>query len=271
MTREHSTKAEWDADAARVKLEHTLEELRGRMTPGHVLDEALAYTREGGIGEFVQGFGRQIRDNPLPVALVGTGLAWLMLAGRGGDRAGFDQESRYRRAGDEFASDAESMASKVSQAASDTAARVSETASAARDRARARVHDVRDVASEASQGMRRGWNDAANRASDMGRRAADRAGHAFSDHPLVFGALGLAFGAALASMFPPTQAEDQIAGEASDQVKRGVGEAMEEQAEKATNVAERAYEEGMRAAEEEGLVPREEQPGAKSEAPQRAH
>jgi ElaB/YqjD/DUF883 family membrane-anchored ribosome-binding protein len=43
-----------------------------------LLDEALAFTREGPGAEFTGNLRRSVVHNPLPVALMGIGLAWLM-------------------------------------------------------------------------------------------------------------------------------------------------------------------------------------------------
>jgi hypothetical protein len=79
-----SEQLEREAEATRAQISATLDELRGRMTPGQVLDQLVDYARDSGGGEFVRNFGRQVAGNPIPVTLVGAGLAWLMMAGRGG-------------------------------------------------------------------------------------------------------------------------------------------------------------------------------------------
>ncbi|MDC7987074.1 DUF3618 domain-containing protein, partial [Rhodoplanes sp. TEM] len=73
---------ETEAERQRAQLNDTLEALRERMTPGEIVDQAMAFARGHGGGEFVQNLGRQVRSSPLPVALVATGLAWLMFSPR---------------------------------------------------------------------------------------------------------------------------------------------------------------------------------------------
>jgi hypothetical protein len=79
-----SEQLEREAEATRAQIAATLDELRGRMTPGQIVDQLVDYARERGGGEFFRNFGRQVVGNPVPVTLVGAGLAWLMMAGRGG-------------------------------------------------------------------------------------------------------------------------------------------------------------------------------------------
>src|SRR2546425_12690324 len=56
----------------------TLEELRDRMTPGRVVDQVVDYTRDSPAAEFLRNLGREVRVNPMPLVLIGIGIAWLM-------------------------------------------------------------------------------------------------------------------------------------------------------------------------------------------------
>src|SRR5690348_16192953 len=105
-----SEQLEREAEATRAQIAATLDELRGRMSPGHMVDELVDYARDNGGAEFFRNFGRQVVDNPVPVTLVGAGLAWLMMAGRGGPlrrgassddiAAGMSDAGRLNRKGD---------------------------------------------------------------------------------------------------------------------------------------------------------------------------
>ena len=50
------------------------------MTPGQVIDQLIDYAREGPAAGFGRNFAREIRENPLPLVLIGIGIAWLMVA-----------------------------------------------------------------------------------------------------------------------------------------------------------------------------------------------
>jgi hypothetical protein len=65
---------------SRAEVEDTLEAIQDRLSPGQMFDQAVAYLRGSGGNEFMRNFGATVRDNPVPVALLGTGLAWLMLS-----------------------------------------------------------------------------------------------------------------------------------------------------------------------------------------------
>jgi hypothetical protein len=81
MTMEsESARLEREVEETRWQLSGTLEELRGRMTPGRVVDQVIDYTRDSPAVEFFRNLGREVRENPLPVMLVGIGITWLLLA-----------------------------------------------------------------------------------------------------------------------------------------------------------------------------------------------
>lgn len=66
-----------EIDLQRSRVESTIDEIQAKLSPGQLVDELLAYTKGGG-GEFVASLHRNITSNPLPVALLGVSLAWLM-------------------------------------------------------------------------------------------------------------------------------------------------------------------------------------------------
>src|SRR5438270_2697165 len=77
-----SAQLEREAEQARSQLAQTLEELRARITPGHLMDQVVDYTKDSGSGEFVRNLGQQMSANPLPVCVMAAGMAWLMLSTR---------------------------------------------------------------------------------------------------------------------------------------------------------------------------------------------
>jgi hypothetical protein len=82
-----SDQLEQQARRARAQMSGALNELRARMTSGQVLDQLTDYAREGPAAEFVRNLGREVRENPLPLALVGVGVAWLIIASERSARA----------------------------------------------------------------------------------------------------------------------------------------------------------------------------------------
>jgi hypothetical protein len=69
-----SEQLEREAGQTRAQLSRTVEELRGRMTPGQMIDQLTNYAREGPAAEFRRNLAREVRENPLPLVLIGIGI-----------------------------------------------------------------------------------------------------------------------------------------------------------------------------------------------------
>jgi hypothetical protein len=72
-----SAELEREVSEQRSRVEARIGEIRERLSPGQLVDEVLSYTKDSG-GKFAANLGQQITANPLPAALVGVGLAWLI-------------------------------------------------------------------------------------------------------------------------------------------------------------------------------------------------
>ena len=65
----------------RSRMDERLTELRDRMTPGQILDDVTGYLRGSQGAEFANNLMATLRSNPVPAALTGIGLIWLMASG----------------------------------------------------------------------------------------------------------------------------------------------------------------------------------------------
>lgn len=72
---------ERELDATRSRLDATIWALQQRLVPKAMVGEAVNYLKERDGVEITRNIGRSIRDNPVPVALIGVGLGWLALNG----------------------------------------------------------------------------------------------------------------------------------------------------------------------------------------------
>jgi uncharacterized protein DUF3618 len=91
-----SARLEREAEETLWQLSGTLEELRARMTPGRVVDQVIDYTRDSPAAEFFRDLRREVRQNPMPLVLVGIGVIWLLL-----EQPYFARRNRFRvRPGD---------------------------------------------------------------------------------------------------------------------------------------------------------------------------
>jgi ElaB/YqjD/DUF883 family membrane-anchored ribosome-binding protein len=72
-----SAQLEREVEEQRDRVEARIGEIKDRLSPGQLLDEALAYTKDGG-QQFAGNLGHTISANPLPATLLGVSLIWLM-------------------------------------------------------------------------------------------------------------------------------------------------------------------------------------------------
>ena len=62
----------------RLRIEERMDAIQAKMSPGQMLDEAISYAKSSGGGEYISNLGNAMKTNPIPVALMGISMAWLM-------------------------------------------------------------------------------------------------------------------------------------------------------------------------------------------------
>lgn len=255
-----------EVELSRARVTETLDELKARMSPGQLVDEVLAYSKGAG-GEFLANAGRAARDNPLPVLLVGAGLALLATSrGSGSDRPsrptpryGHDDDFSYGRGGSRDsglgskASDAAATVRDAAESGLDTAKDglsrvgdvVSDAASTASDMAGSVYRRTSDMAGSVGETLsntgdyaRRVLHDRRDDLAHLGTSARRRAMGLFEDQPLVVAALGLAIGAAMGAALPRSRTEDRLMGEAAERAREAAREAAEAGYRQARDVVE---------------------------------
>ena len=171
-----------EIERTREEMDSTLTAIEHRLTPGQLVDQGIDYLRKSGANEFVQNLAGQVKHNPLPVTLVGIGIAWLMATGRkqqsSGASAYMDTDSSLR--------------DRLSQAGSD----ISNVAQSARQRVGEVTDNVRYQV----------------------ERAKGSIDYMMREQPLALGAIGVAIGAVVAAMAPRTRKEDELMGETRDRL-----------------------------------------------------
>ena len=68
-----------EVEQTRSEISETLDEIERQLSPGQMLDQALGYF--GGSRQIGMAVGDLVVRNPVPVALIGLGFAWLAFAG----------------------------------------------------------------------------------------------------------------------------------------------------------------------------------------------
>jgi len=72
-----SEQLEREVEAQRQQIENRIGEIKDRLSPGQLVDELLNFTKDGG-QHFAANLGQTVSNNPLPAALLGISLVWLM-------------------------------------------------------------------------------------------------------------------------------------------------------------------------------------------------
>lgn len=258
-----SEQLERETEEQRARISETLDELRSRMTPGHVVDRLVDYANESSGGMFFRNLRQQAVDNPMPVTLLGAGLAWLALSGRRRETQGAEAK-RGQAKGSTLQDSAGVTADKVADTASSTFAADSEAASGSASRMHGTARSAMDSATSAASATYGAATDEARRAGEALKHSASElrskvagGGRSIMDfayqQPLVLVGLGLAIGAAIGAASPSTEAEDELMGEGSDAVKREPVDRAEGDA-----AAERARQSAMDETEKQGLTPSQE-------------
>ena len=87
---------ERELDDTRSRLDATLGALQQKLAPGTMVDQAVEYFTEGDGVEIGRNIGRSMRDNPVPVALIGVGIGWLLWSNASSREAAEDEDWRGR-------------------------------------------------------------------------------------------------------------------------------------------------------------------------------
>ena len=240
---------ERDVERARAEVSAKIDQIQSRLSPGEIMDQAIGYLRTSLPAEFGQNLSDAVRTNPVPVALIGVGIAWLAISGRNGASPArySDEADRYRgRSTDDLGenweftrgsanddTDGRSLGDRAGDGASDMAEQaargIRDTIRSARDS----VRSARDTMHRASDRTRDTYDRARSSMANARASAADM----IEDQPLLLGALGLAVGAGLGASLPRTRVEDELMGDTRDDLMHGAAERAREYADRAADTA----------------------------------
>lgn len=256
-----------ETEKTRADIESNLEALEQRLSPDemlHQVGQAVAPARDGAV-RFARNFGDTIRENPIPAALVGIGIGWLLLSKRRDDPE--MEYSSYR--GDP----SRTVHDPVADPGDSGGTRVREAREWARDRgewARERGERVRErgervrerVADSADMAYRRA-SDSAHRAGQQISERTAAAGNFVQRRPILTGVAVAGVGAVIAAaIFARTDRGRTMVSRAADAVKDG----SQQMGEAVRDTAESVFAEGSRTASDT----KERMDGAAAKAGERA-
>ena len=244
-----------DSDAARIQadigrtrddLDRTLAAIERRMAPGQLMEDGVHYLRNNGATEYVQNLGTAAKNDPIPLALVGVGIAWLMLSNaRSRSMGDVESRSRVGDAASAVGDKASAAASAVGDTASGVASSVKDTFASVKDKVSRTAQRMSDTADSARDGARR-VGDTARQVGSTARQGAQKVRGSYdylvSEQPLAIGAIGLALGVALAAAAPRTRTEDDLLGDTSERLKDDMRQSGREQMDKAKHALGAAEE-----------------------------
>jgi vacuolar-type H+-ATPase subunit H len=208
----------------RTDLDETLTQLEHSLTPGQLIDQGMDYLRHSSAREYLTNLSAASKRDPIPLALVGVGLAWLMMSGRREPDTGHPADH----------------AQGMGDAARSAGYRASEMGESARDKMHEFTDSARHKAHELGDSARQTASHLRDSARAQGERLRSGYEQVVDEQPLVLGAVGLAIGAVFAAMVPRTQQEDRLLGTRSGKRSdRGAGKDALEPEDRWSNASSR--------------------------------
>jgi ElaB/YqjD/DUF883 family membrane-anchored ribosome-binding protein len=207
-------------------------------TAGEVASQAQE--RASQLGEGAKQTGSSlvdsIRENPVPAALTGLGLGWLLMSSR---QRSSGQTRVHARTYDYSTSGYEGSGGSSTGQAQERAGQVA-------GQAQEKVGQVTDQAQQGAARLRSEAQQGVQRASGSLQRM-------LHENPLAVGALGVGTGVALGLAIPETGKEHEVMGEARDNLVQKGQEKVQETQQKVKQVAEEAQSAAKQEAEDQGL------------------
>jgi len=252
-----SADVEAEVEASRSDLDRNIEALKQKMTPGQLFDEGARMM--GGTGQQVAAkFMEQAKANPMPLAVMGLGIAWLMMSnnqksgGSVGGGATYAEPRSFGSTGEGYGSGSYGSSSGMADKIGDAASAVGDKAHALGDKAKDLLGGVQDkvagMGSSAASTGRSTMNTvssaagiAKTKAGELGQQAQRTFLDTLEGEPLLIAGIGLVVGAAIGAALPHTQAEDQLMGEARDKLLDKGKDLAQSGLQQAQSVAQAAY------------------------------
>lgn len=244
MSDQSPAELEQEAEVARERVAGTAESIRRKLSAGQLIDEFANMFTGGDLSATARNLTTQVRDNPLPIALMGVGIAWLVL-GKGVPhrQTHVTRASSARPGGVDTAprpeEHSESMMSSVAEGARSAAETISDT-----------VSDTMDGLSSTADRLR---HSMLTGTSHM-RRSMPSVPALKDQEPLLVAALGLAAGAAIGALLPASDFEKEQIGPYAKRLRKEAEGVVDRGLESAGRVASETYDALKEEADRQGLT-----------------
>ena len=273
-----------EIDRTRSDMDETFAALDAKLTPKEIGLELWSLFK-GGSTTGASKLWQVAREHPMPAAVVGLGLGWLMVeSSRKSDAYdGLDRgDYRYSR-GSSYRQGYAGTGSYSGYSDYETD-EDSGVLSAAKDKVQDVTDSAKDALSSAGDKVSDLGHQVADKASNLGHQVADKAsglGHQVTDkasdlrrqaktqvrrarvgfwqtmeeNPLMVGAATLALGVIVGLVLPSTDKEDELMGETRDHLLDEVKETGQQVLDKSKHVAEAVADKVKQEARNQGLTP----------------
>ena len=258
-------------DHAIVQARQAVQDLTGQAqaalreaTIGKV--EHMAHTATDTAGGWRQSVFDTIRANPMPAALVGLGLGWMLLnrpssptgyrvSGQTGavpPRYGSDVYGGYGVTGDYVPGSAERGSRGMIDSAQHSAGRMADRTQQTAGQV---VDQVQDTAGQVMDQVQETGGQVVDQVQRQASRAQSVLQQQLEANPLLVGAVAVAIGGVMAGLVPSTSREDELLGQTRDRLMGTAQELTQDTVQKVGRVVDEARSAAEAEAREQSLIP----------------
>ncbi len=213
-----------EIERTRADMSETVDALQERLSPQNLKEQAKVQAKETA-RETGSGFVERIKQNPVPAAMVGIGLGWLLTSGK--------EESSGRQRFQDGPYYYERPVDRSYPAYYEDPAHYEGSGRSSGGQGQSRTGEAAGQAQERASQL-------SGQAQDRAQRAKGGFQQMLQENPLAVGALAVGLGAAVGFSVPETDKEHQVMGEARDSLVERGKEKAEEMKPKVRRVAEEA-------------------------------
>lgn len=272
-----------EIDRTRADMDETFAALDSKLTPSQIGLE-LWHLFKGGSSAGAGKLWRVAREHPMPAAVIGLGLGWLLVesskkedvrtADYGSYRTGYAGNYGYGRSSyaatgyeyDEYELEEGGRLSAAKDKIHDVAGSAKDAVGNAREKVGDAVGTAREKVGDAAGWTKEHALDLGHRAKGearalkgkakyQARRAKTGLWQTLEENPLIVGAATLAVGVIAGLLIPETEKENELMGETRDHLFEEVKEAGQEVLEKGKHVAEAVADKVKDEVKSAGLTP----------------
>jgi len=213
---------ERDLAQTRARMDRRLDELGDRLQPNQLVNDALAHVSGGGGADFTQTLIAKAKANPIPAALAGVGIAWLLASSqnkqaravpadlptrlRSAERGVIRMEGEHPEVHASRLDDARGQVLGVARGTSDTAASYAQR--------------IKDAIASASQSARETSHDLGSGASKvLGRLGGQARGAGQAGSAIALGAGAALVGLVAGALVPVSDQEERMLGGFAGQLR----------------------------------------------------